>query len=172
MSPVAISLLVFLCVFGGSLIGNALRALLPEHHLTGETKDVIKGSIALIGTMSALVLGILVGAAKGTFDTQKDELTALSSKVASRLTSPTTPASMHASMTVSASATPSATTGVRGRSRPTSRTISALSSVVTSMRTTSGEVEASDSTAPARSDARPAIAIEGCCENTSASPSR
>jgi hypothetical protein len=81
MSPLAISLLVFLCVFGGALVGIALRRVLPEHHLSGETKDVVKASIALIGTMSALVLGLLVASAKGTYDTQKDELTSLSSKV-------------------------------------------------------------------------------------------
>lgn len=81
MNPLAISLLVFLCVFGGALAGMALRSVLPEHHLSGETKDVVKGSIALIGTMSALVLGLLVGSAKGTYDTQKDELTSLSADV-------------------------------------------------------------------------------------------
>jgi hypothetical protein len=81
MSPLAISLLVFACVFGGALLGIALRSVLPEHHLSGETKDVVKASIALIGTMSALVLGLLVASAKGTYDTQKDELTSLSAKV-------------------------------------------------------------------------------------------
>jgi len=60
MSPIAISLLFFLCVFDGALLGIALRRVLPEHHLSGETKDVVKASIALIGTMSALVLGLLV----------------------------------------------------------------------------------------------------------------
>jgi len=81
MSPLAISFLVFLCVFAGALVGIALRRVLPEHHLSGETKDVIKASIALVGTMSALVLGLLVGSAKGTYDTQKDELTSLSADV-------------------------------------------------------------------------------------------
>lgn len=81
MTPLSVSLVVFLCVFGGALVGIALRGVLPEHHLSGETKDVVKGSIALIGTMSALVLGLLVASAKGTYDTQKDELTSLSAKV-------------------------------------------------------------------------------------------
>src|SRR5215475_7186606 len=81
MSPIATSFLVFACVFGGALVGIALRRVLPEHHLSGETKDVIKASIALIGTMSALVLGLLVASAKGTYDTQKDELTSLSADV-------------------------------------------------------------------------------------------
>jgi len=81
MSPLSTSFIVFFCVFGGALVGIALRRVLPEHHLSGETKDVVKGSIALVGTMSALVLGLLVGSAKGTYDTQKDELTSLSADV-------------------------------------------------------------------------------------------
>lgn len=81
MNAILTSVLVFVCVFGGALLGIALRRVLPEHHLTGETKDVVKSSIALIGTMSALVLGLLVASAKGTYETQKDELTSLSAKV-------------------------------------------------------------------------------------------
>ncbi len=81
MSPLAVSLVVFLCVFGGALVGIALRRVLPEHHLSAETKDVVKGAMALVSTMSALVLGLLVASAKGTYDTQKDELTALSANV-------------------------------------------------------------------------------------------
>ena len=81
MSPLAVSLVVFLCVFGGALVGIALRRVLPEHHLSAETKDVVRASMALVSTMSALVLGLLVASAKGTYDTQKDELTSLSANV-------------------------------------------------------------------------------------------
>jgi hypothetical protein len=81
MTPVSTSLLVFLCVFGGALVGIALRNVLPETHLSAETKDVVRAAMALVSTMSALVLGLLVGSAKGTFDTQKDELTSLSANV-------------------------------------------------------------------------------------------
>ncbi len=81
MSPLSISLAVFGCVFGGALVGIALRTVLPEHHLSAETKDVVKGAMALVGTMSALVLGLLVASAKATYDTQKDELTSLSANV-------------------------------------------------------------------------------------------
>ena len=81
MSPVATSLVVFLCVFGGALVGIALRRVLPEHHLSAETKDVVRAAMALVSTMSALVLGLLVASAKATYDTQKDELTSLSANV-------------------------------------------------------------------------------------------
>ncbi len=81
MSPLATSLVVFGCVFGGSLVGIALRGVLPEHHLSAETKDVVRAAMALVSTMSALVLGLLVASAKGTYDTQRDELTSLSANV-------------------------------------------------------------------------------------------
>ena len=81
MSSLATSFVVFLCVFGGALLGIALRSVLPEHHLSAETKDVVRAAMALVSTMSALVLGLLVASAKGTYDTQKDELTSLSANV-------------------------------------------------------------------------------------------
>ena len=70
MSPVAISAIVFVSVFGGALAGIALRAILPEHHLSSESKDVVKLSMGLVATMSALVLGLLVASAKSSYDTQ------------------------------------------------------------------------------------------------------
>ena len=81
MTPFSISLIVFACVFGGALAGLGLRAVLPEHHRSTESKDVVKAAMGLIGTISALVLGLLVASAKGSYDTRKDELTALSADV-------------------------------------------------------------------------------------------
>ncbi|HUO51138.1 MAG TPA: hypothetical protein VMT93_01350 [Gemmatimonadaceae bacterium] len=82
MSPTGIAIAVFGCVFGGALVGIGLRALLPEHHLAPETKEVVRLSMGLVATMSALVLGLLVASAKGAYDTQSSEFTDLSSKVA------------------------------------------------------------------------------------------
>jgi hypothetical protein len=62
-------------VFGGALLGMAIRAILPEHHLNAESKDVIKLGMGLIATMSALVLALLTNSAKGSYDTQRNELT-------------------------------------------------------------------------------------------------
>ena len=81
MSPIAISTIVFVSVFGGALAGIGLRAILPEHHLSSESKDVVKLSMGLVATMSALVLGLLVAAAKNSYDTQGSELTDLSARV-------------------------------------------------------------------------------------------
>ena len=79
MSSIAISLVTFACVFGGVLIGIYLRAALPHQHLSTESKDAVKIGMALVGTMSALVLGLLVASAKSSYDTQSTELTGMSS---------------------------------------------------------------------------------------------
>jgi hypothetical protein len=78
MSSISISCIVFACIFGGTLLGMILRAVLPEHHLSAETKDVVKLGMGLIGTMTALVLGLLIASAKSSFDTQRNGLTQLS----------------------------------------------------------------------------------------------
>src|SRR5215469_232363 len=75
MSPIEISAIVFTCVFGGSIVGMLLRPILPQQHLNADTKDVIKLGVGLIGTMTALVLGLLVASAKGAYDTRRAELT-------------------------------------------------------------------------------------------------
>jgi hypothetical protein len=46
----------------------------PKHHLSEESKDIIKIATGLIATLVALVLGLLVASAKSSFDTKSDEL--------------------------------------------------------------------------------------------------
>lgn len=59
----------------------ALRRLLPEHHLSPDSKDVVKVGMGLIGTMAALVPGLLVASAKSSFDAQRNGLTQLSANL-------------------------------------------------------------------------------------------
>jgi hypothetical protein len=82
MSSTIISLIVFACVFGGALLGIFLHAVLPQHHLSSESKDIVKLGMGLVGTMAALVLGLLVASAKGSYDTQSAELTQMSANIA------------------------------------------------------------------------------------------
>jgi hypothetical protein len=81
MSPLAISLVSFGCIFGGILIGMFLRSVLPEHHLSDESKDAVKLGIGMIATLAALVLGLLIASAKGHFDTMNNGLAQTSSKI-------------------------------------------------------------------------------------------
>jgi hypothetical protein len=77
VAPLITSLIVFACVFGGALVGFALNPLLRDDHRKEESRDVLKLSIGLIGTMAALVLGLLVSSAKSSYDAQKADLTSL-----------------------------------------------------------------------------------------------
>jgi len=81
MSSMTITCIVFACIFGGTLLGMLLRVLLPEQHLSGESKDVIKLGMGLIGTMTALVLGLLIASAKSSFDTQRNGMAQLSANI-------------------------------------------------------------------------------------------
>jgi len=81
MSSFAISLIVFACVFGAALLGISLRAIVPEHHLSADSKGVVNLGMALVATMSALVLGLLIASAKNSFDTQNTAFTEMSAQV-------------------------------------------------------------------------------------------
>jgi hypothetical protein len=58
-----------------------LRRILPEHHLNADSKDIVKLGMGLIATMSALVLGLLIASAKGSYDTQRTEVTQMSADI-------------------------------------------------------------------------------------------
>jgi hypothetical protein len=68
---------VFALVFGSALLAMFVRSALPEHHLSADSKDVVKLGIALIATMSALVLSLLIASAKSAFDTRSNQLAGL-----------------------------------------------------------------------------------------------
>jgi hypothetical protein len=74
------SSIVFACVFGGALIGIALRALVPKHHLAPESRAVVNAGMGLVATLAALVLGLLIASAKGSYDSQSTAITELSAK--------------------------------------------------------------------------------------------
>ncbi len=81
MGSVAISAIVFVCVFGGALFGMFLTRILPKSHLEGASKDVVKLSMGLLATLTALVLGLLIGSAKGSFDAQTADVAEMSAKI-------------------------------------------------------------------------------------------
>jgi hypothetical protein len=81
VSSIAISGVVFACVFGGGLVGIFLRTALPERYLNADTKEVVKLAIGLIATMSALVLGLLINSAKSSYDTHRIGLARMSANI-------------------------------------------------------------------------------------------
>ena len=81
MSPLLMSVVVFACVLGGIVLGIFLRNRLPQHHLSGNTKDVVKLGTGLIGTIAALVLGLLIASANNTFQTQSSQVQQLTADI-------------------------------------------------------------------------------------------
>jgi hypothetical protein len=75
MNVLAIGGLVFGVVFDGALLGTCLPAVLPEHHLSGDSKDIIRIAMAMIATLAALVVGLLIASSKNSFDNKNSELT-------------------------------------------------------------------------------------------------
>lgn len=68
MNPIQFAAVAFVCILGSAIGGALLRARLPEHHVSGDSKDVIKLSIALVATMSALVLALLFASTRTSFE--------------------------------------------------------------------------------------------------------
>ena len=53
MNSILISLIIFACVFGGSLFGLFLRTVLPGHHLSDDAKEAVKLGAGLVATDSS-----------------------------------------------------------------------------------------------------------------------
>src|SRR5205809_6145168 len=78
----AVALILFIVLVGVTLLGGRLRRLLPEEQLSAESRDAVKLALGLIGTMTAILLGLLISSAKGAFDTTQSEVIQMAAKVA------------------------------------------------------------------------------------------
>lgn len=81
MSPLAISFVVLLCIFGSAVAGLLLRPRFPDAHLNAESKEIVKLVIGIVGTMTGMVLGLLVASAKSSFDSQRNGVAQLAANV-------------------------------------------------------------------------------------------
>jgi hypothetical protein len=62
------------------LLGLFLSKSLPEHHLSKESQDTVKLGAGLVATMAALVLGLLVGSSKSSFDSMNNGIIEMGAK--------------------------------------------------------------------------------------------
>lgn len=74
MSALAVSGIVFALIFGGTLLGMLLRSKLPQHHLSSESKEVVRLATALVGTLAALVLGLLVASTRSSYEQTSSQI--------------------------------------------------------------------------------------------------
>ncbi|MGA8391525.1 MAG: hypothetical protein WB775_05250 [Burkholderiaceae bacterium] len=75
MSSTIIAILILASCCAGLLLTLRLRHRLPPHHEEEGTRDLIKIATGMLATLVALILGLLVSSAKGTFDTATAEIT-------------------------------------------------------------------------------------------------
>jgi hypothetical protein len=81
MNAWLISLVVFAIISGGALLGVVVRPWLSEDHLQPDSRDVVRMATGLIGTLAALVLGLLIASAKGSFDQKTSQVRQLTASV-------------------------------------------------------------------------------------------
>src|SRR5436305_3324803 len=81
MSHLIIGLISFAAIFGGVLIGRFAARRLPGHYLSPETQSAVTVSVAVIGTLSALVLGLMLTAGNRSFSARTDEVRELSLQI-------------------------------------------------------------------------------------------
>jgi hypothetical protein len=77
-----IGLILFVGLVGVTLLGGCLRRIVPAEQLSADSKDAVKLALGLVGTMTAILLGLLISSAKGSFDTTRSEVMQMAAKVA------------------------------------------------------------------------------------------
>jgi hypothetical protein len=81
MNSMTIGLITAACTFGGTLLGVWLQTWLPSHHLEKKSHEIVKLGSGMLATITALVLGLLVSSAKGTYDTINNGIKQESAKI-------------------------------------------------------------------------------------------
>jgi hypothetical protein len=81
MSPLLMSLIAFASIFGGAFLGIYIRRRLPDRHLSGDTRDIVRQGTGLIATLASLVLGLLIASANGKFETESSQVEQLTANV-------------------------------------------------------------------------------------------
>ena len=81
MNALILSATIFVLMLGGIIVGALLRSALPRHHLSKDSQDTVRLGVGLIATMSALVVGLLIAAAKTSYDTQSGQIKQITSDI-------------------------------------------------------------------------------------------
>ncbi len=81
MTPIPESLLVLSVMLAAGLLGTVLRRLLPKSHLTDGTPSHLTATIAVVATLTALVLGLAISNANTARVGMINDLALLSSDI-------------------------------------------------------------------------------------------
>lgn len=81
VAPTYIALLTWVVVFAAALFGMWIGARLPEGQRTSETKDAVTLSMAMVSTLTALVLGLILSVSNDSYRGNQEQLMATSSNL-------------------------------------------------------------------------------------------
>src|SRR5664280_655905 len=68
-------------MLSGMALGSYLRLVLPDDHTQADSKDILMTSAGMMATLIALIIGLLVTSAKGTFDEANSSITQGGAKI-------------------------------------------------------------------------------------------
>jgi hypothetical protein len=68
MNAITTGLITFVFTFGSAWWGMIASSEIPPSHWNKESQDVVRLGMGLVATMTALLLGLVVSAAKDSFD--------------------------------------------------------------------------------------------------------
>ena len=77
--PTVIAIVVWVLVFGAGLAGMWIGSRLPEEHRSTDSRSVVTTSMAMVSTLTALALGLLLSVANTSFTTNQQQLMSTSS---------------------------------------------------------------------------------------------
>jgi hypothetical protein len=77
MNAIWVSLAAFLAIFGSALASVSVAQRLPEPHLSAETRTAVSVSMAVVGTLAALVLSLMITNASTSFKVRSDAVETL-----------------------------------------------------------------------------------------------
>lgn len=74
MNSILIGIIIFALIFGSALFGMLMGKVLPTQHMSNESRDVIRVVMAMLATLSAVVLGLLTGSSISSLGEKEAEL--------------------------------------------------------------------------------------------------
>ena len=79
LPPIAIALISWVLVVSGGLLGMWVGPRLPERHRSGETQTAVAVSMAMVSTLTAMVLGLLLSVSNSSFRSNQEQVMSTSS---------------------------------------------------------------------------------------------
>jgi len=81
MSTIAISGIAFASIFGAAVLSMLFRPILPDRYLSGGSKEVVGLGTALIATMSAVLLGLLISSTRISYEAKRNQVIRMTADV-------------------------------------------------------------------------------------------